>query len=590
MCNTNQLRTAFQNVSFCADTTWSVDQGPFQRANMGLYLKERQAQFKASRWERISPRTVRDCIPESKLARYANFEYDEARELSYTPAVTRYERLYQTFSGEEVNEPWMLEEIDDLLIGFLCYKEHKEDTDSCNENHDNLPCNNGFCELSYESPFLNASTFEEMALKLKIKCQSTKMIWDVKCFPYFGWQPLTRIKNLDLFKSPISQFFASESSGTNDACSWTRVPANDYSTVTHLEDLAQGFKQPNEAILKKNKASSWLETNTEETNDLSPHKRLYSAVLQGTSHTAGPSQRSTSVQFSTSKLLEASSTTDSFTETPSRPPHTTTENFQKVATESYWYQSQNYQYYHAKTSTQPPVFTGYQYLPQNIGAGFYSRPLFVPNPGLLSFRHTAYFPHLVLQNPAPYPPPTFLGYSRPVVLPQRPQVVLPPSSWFIQQSMKASVGFLTNRNHPQTSSYQYRPPKPKPPPLPLKSVESPSVMQDLENIVAKTVGAILDDQDEIVPVANSVSDDLELQALEQYSPSSDNVFSELERQATEQYETPENWTSPPKGNSTAFGGFGALLRRLRCAGSGLLVCRSKIFEYSWISTCFFLFF
>lgn len=64
---------------------------------------------------------MRDNIPKSKLAHYANYEYNEARELSYTPMVLKYERLYPTFAGD-VREPWMLEEIDDLLIGFLSFR------------------------------------------------------------------------------------------------------------------------------------------------------------------------------------------------------------------------------------------------------------------------------------------------------------------------------------------------------------------------------------------------------------------------------------------------------------------------------------
>lgn len=118
---------------------------------------------------------MRDSIPKSKLAHYANYEYNEARELSYTPMVLKYERLYPTFAEGDVREPWMLEEIDDLLIGFLSFRMifllkssgftatlliGDEDTT------DTLSSSNK--DITFESPFLDADTFDEMALKLRI--------------------------------------------------------------------------------------------------------------------------------------------------------------------------------------------------------------------------------------------------------------------------------------------------------------------------------------------------------------------------------------------------------------------------------------
>lgn len=130
-------KQAVRNVAYCADATWTCALCPYQKANMvnpsaiknlfskvighfqDLYLATVNINSRTVKW---SPRTVRDSIPKSKLAHYANYEYNEARELSYTPMVLKYERLYPTLAESEVREPWMLEEIDDLLIGFLSFR------------------------------------------------------------------------------------------------------------------------------------------------------------------------------------------------------------------------------------------------------------------------------------------------------------------------------------------------------------------------------------------------------------------------------------------------------------------------------------
>lgn len=129
-------KQAVRNVAYCADATWTCALCPYQKANMvnhtinptktlynklllyfqDLYLATVNINSRTIKW---APRTVQDSIPKSKLAHYANYEYNEARELSYTPMVLKYERLYPTFAESDVREPWMLEEIDDLLIGFL---------------------------------------------------------------------------------------------------------------------------------------------------------------------------------------------------------------------------------------------------------------------------------------------------------------------------------------------------------------------------------------------------------------------------------------------------------------------------------------
>lgn len=64
-------------------------------------------------------RSVRDVIPNSRLATYANYEYDEARELSYASSASDTSFYYPcAYKREEIDEPWMLPEVEELFIWF----------------------------------------------------------------------------------------------------------------------------------------------------------------------------------------------------------------------------------------------------------------------------------------------------------------------------------------------------------------------------------------------------------------------------------------------------------------------------------------
>ncbi|XP_044745578.1 uncharacterized protein LOC123307360 isoform X2 [Coccinella septempunctata] len=77
------------------------------------------------------------------------------------------------------------------------------------------------------------------------------------------------------------------------------------------------------------------------------------------------------------------------------------------------------------------------------------------------------------------------------------------------------------------------------------------VKSDFEEVVSKTVNLLFEED---VPVTSTVSEELEIQALEQYCNSNDNVYQELERQAAEQYdELSENLRGPPT-HDLLFGG------------------------------------
>lgn len=155
------------------------------------------------------PRTVQDCIPQSRLAQYSNYEYNESRELSYAPNTTEvsfhYPCLYQKNS---TNEPWMMPEVEQLFI-WLAYSsqyelsnpkclgdledlKHLDETCSCADLHKINPI---FYETFEKAPgkarytqlrrfkrddlaistFVRVKDFDEMNLKIYLRQGNTKL-------------------------------------------------------------------------------------------------------------------------------------------------------------------------------------------------------------------------------------------------------------------------------------------------------------------------------------------------------------------------------------------------------------------------------
>lgn len=66
-------------------------------------------------------RNVKDCIPNSKLAKYGNYEYDESRELCYASSVSDVSFYYPCiYKRNCIVEPWMLPEVEQVFI-WLTY-------------------------------------------------------------------------------------------------------------------------------------------------------------------------------------------------------------------------------------------------------------------------------------------------------------------------------------------------------------------------------------------------------------------------------------------------------------------------------------
>lgn len=272
-----RLKSAYENVAHGADKTWSNESYALQKLNLDLYTKESQLQQQIN--VDLRPRTVRDCIPNSKLAKYSNYEYNDSRELSYTANDFRQApSLFFTdeFKNDTEKEPWMLEEVDNFYKWYTVYqmnvyKQENLQNDTCKSN-----------SVLYESPFFRINSLSEYLLKLQLSKDGVRKLWDVrnyesKSFMYRSLQSIKGEKSLIVYKSPGGQFFVSEYDDLTkelkeDYYEWFKDDFDYQNDLDHLNILSNSFKKQTE------KDEHQL---LENTTDTSHQRRLYSAVLQG---------------------------------------------------------------------------------------------------------------------------------------------------------------------------------------------------------------------------------------------------------------------------------------------------------------------
>ncbi|XP_045483386.1 uncharacterized protein LOC123688771 isoform X2 [Harmonia axyridis] len=281
----DRLKTAYENVALNGDTTWTDSTNTFQEANKKLFSKEQQ--LKNIRIIEERPRTVKDSIPNSKLATYDDYEYNEARELCYTRSIqkTQIEFLSKDTSIDAQEEPWLLQDVDTLFIWFICCQNQKRNDcgafEYCNEHgmRQHKPIEDQ--EIKVVSPLLNANGFQEKKLRMAIISDKVKIIWNTqkddlrqRCIAF------ARDIDLTLSKLPSLQFY--------------NAPHDPRGQGPFLdEDLAMSFRQQNGWMSKSQAAIQDLDAEPVEPNIEEPcvedikieepvcPKRLYSAVLQG---------------------------------------------------------------------------------------------------------------------------------------------------------------------------------------------------------------------------------------------------------------------------------------------------------------------
>ncbi|KAF5299554.1 hypothetical protein FQR65_LT09359 [Abscondita terminalis] len=325
-----RLRDAYNNIEFCASKTWINSPNAYQQANQKLFASENVIQ-EALHSDRNYPRTVRDVIPESRLAQYGNYKYNEERELLYKPhsqSITIY--CPCSYKREIMREPWMTPKIEQVFVYYSYNPEfdvlellHLDDFKDQVHSNCKPPCclynfyhkHQNSCDSVQASPGkkryttstslsekdiemhkpieLKVETFEEMIMRIKIRSEKVKHLW------YRYSQPKVESeidKKNDIIKLPLgNSFFLDDVRGgehsQNDRflkSDWLldeyHLKRTDFSQLQYLADSIKTlktlfFKNENKSL--SSTTIPYEEPNVDIKTPAPSTRRLYSAVLQG---------------------------------------------------------------------------------------------------------------------------------------------------------------------------------------------------------------------------------------------------------------------------------------------------------------------
>lgn len=556
-----RLKIAYENVAYSADKTWKTEYFHTQKSHMDLFLRETELQHPTSL--ELRPRTVRDSIPESKLAKYSDYEYNYSRELSYNNG-NYYNNYPFSLELNSEEEPWMAKEVDHLFE-LYCSGE------DCPNNVNRIGNT-----TTFESPFLSTHSLSEYFLKLQITNSQVKKLWNVQIF------------------DPDSSFLSEYHSKNHD------MKNDHHHHHIRIENFNLFSKQ-----FEKGKIRTIIDNNS------SQNKRLYSAVLQGYSETKTPSSPEKNKMTilnrnftkngmelgraisdlgaencpSTSKP-EGGSTNQNF-KYPKTPKHcnmtyfkTVSKNICSVYPPSYKFSNLSR---HMSTKFAPP--------PSIANPSHRMRQSFTPSssqyPSIYMLVRNSLQNNLLqpIYNPMVFHRNTQVNNERSI--PQK--IHLSEKKTFSPAQKNNILGKLSSKTESSPFSVKTRK---KVKNLPEKTVDKPSglisivkvrtnlsscsscnstskrdqtndsLYDEVEKVMLRSIDMLLkDSQSEIiVPIAESSSERLERQALEQYQSSCENFFLDLERQAAEEYEelethkASENVNNPPN-IKVFFGGF-----------------------------------
>lgn len=608
----DRLKIAYENVAYSADKTWRAEYFNLQKSHMDLFLKESQLQLPTNL--ELRPRTVRDCIPNSKLARYSNYEYSYSRELSYNmDNVNLPSNRSSKPDKDSEKEPWMLEQVDQLFRFYTNQLSYRNDN--------NRDIHRIYTYNTYESPFLKTSSLSEYFLKLQITNSQVKKIWDVRSKDCEYFLRSSSVDDPFLLQKSTKQVFLSDygkpkKEFNNEVFDWHRsnqVGVNNINTFTTQSD-------------DKVKIQS-------EVNSIQ-HKRLYSAVLQGFSTTKIPGipvenrmtilkrnltknnmEKLNSINELTRTKIEDTNECKTMEDTNSVKRATKADCSPKSAN--------NLTTKHFGNSTKNgvgaiynPLYTmnhlqsqleGLNQQNRLLSNSFFTSANLVTNPPIAPRFRQAYassncqYPsfYMFIQNTLqqqnflqPLYNPMVLHRSSPINIdrnvPQR-TLHMPVNSQFVtphlgniaqyktNQSQKTDCSNFKQKVRTKLENIQERKEVKSSGLISLVNVRKISDIsscsscnstskqdtnnensyEDLEKLVLTSIDMVLEDSisEPIAQVTESSSERLERQALEQYQSSYDNVFLELERQAAEEYEDcPENYKDPPN-LEILFGGF-----------------------------------
>ncbi|XP_034173356.1 uncharacterized protein LOC117601106 isoform X2 [Osmia lignaria lignaria] len=136
------LNSAYANISLIADKAWTFDkEDPFQKLNQSLWIQYHKVSVKYKENVDYRAKRVRDVIPESRLAIYGNYEYNEEREATYKPEDGKGSTPLRNFCWTEVSESWMLPDVEKYFSWLTSHRSRS--------NHELLVCHINFYNNVY---------------------------------------------------------------------------------------------------------------------------------------------------------------------------------------------------------------------------------------------------------------------------------------------------------------------------------------------------------------------------------------------------------------------------------------------------------
>ncbi|XP_050585114.1 uncharacterized protein LOC126919674 [Bombus affinis] len=161
------LNSAYANISLIADKAWTFDkEDPFQKLNQSLSIQNYKLTAKYKENGTVHrTKSVRDVIPNSRLASYGNYEYNEDRENLYKSDDNSAPVSLPNFCWTEVTEPWMLPEKFYSIVANL-------KNDVCQES-DATEKSDSY----YEYQRYTIENSMEMQLHIRVTSDAVRSLW-----------------------------------------------------------------------------------------------------------------------------------------------------------------------------------------------------------------------------------------------------------------------------------------------------------------------------------------------------------------------------------------------------------------------------
>ncbi|XP_031327703.1 uncharacterized protein LOC116159664 isoform X2 [Photinus pyralis] len=536
-------------VELLASNTWSNVSQNYQRAHQDDFLHEVR-----------TPLRVRDVIPESRLAQYCNSEYGEWEEC-YKDTSKLSIFCSCVNDDESRQEPWMLPEVEEAFVS-LAYTPSVEEIElvqfqkshKCKlpDNFRKFPFYASFSEaedasareelMEHKPVELTVETFEEMILRLKIRCDAVKHLWS----RYSQAKSEDEIEEKQILKSRFGNTFAVEKKNDHevspdwilDKCHIRRM---DFSNLQYLSDTIRALKGHYFHLEKFSRVS---ETDVKDTTPTT--RRLYSDVLRENHHEClAPLVEEPLYSQAKRSCMEEPLSSDFFMEPPPTCSTGIYTNYYENVTASkncsyentycahtygnvYCHNSQNTNLHNSYMHKELVYSNFYQH--SSLSRQSYTPTWFAPtrNPPVFASPPLPYLTAQPSRSNQPYP----MFYLRTPNV-QTYHYSQNPQQWATSSTQQFS-------SDPQCVG-NYGKVKTKSVPDAMKRHASYEFTSQDKRLTVKPALSTSSlehrgDSNRVLPVSSSLSEDLERQALEQYQNSNENLYRELEKQAEEQYD------------------------------------------------------